>query len=129
MIVVDANVLIYLVLPGDYSVACSALYSFDPDWHAPRLWRDEVLNVLATYERQGMLSRVDALRAFAGAVDVIGSNEYDLQAERVLSVAARTQCSGYDAQYVSLAEDLGLTLYTFDYRVLKAVPDLAIRPE
>lgn len=42
MIVVDTNVLIYLVLKGDHSEACSELLMKDSDWAAPRLWKDEL---------------------------------------------------------------------------------------
>jgi len=43
-------------------------------------------------------------------------------------VARRTGCSGYDSQYIALAEDLGLTLYTWDRQILDRCPQLAIAP-
>lgn len=128
MIVVDTNVITYLVLRGDYSGECEALYRSDCEWAAPRLWRDELCNVLATYERRGLLGRTDALRAFSNAQEIIFGNEFDMPPERILSVASRTQCSGYDAQYIALAEDLGIHLFTFDKKILSAVPDIARKP-
>ena len=128
MIVVDANVITYLILKGDRSDDCGRLFLKDSEWIAPRLWRDEVSNVLATYERNGLITREDALLAFTDAADIMGDNEYDISIEKILSVAARTSCSAYDAQYISLAEDLGLPLYTYDKKVLKMAPDIAQRP-
>lgn len=128
MIVVDANVIVYYLLPSPYTKQCTALYQNEPEWIAPRLWRDELLNVLATYERNQLLSREDALSIFVDAARLIDANEYDIVAERVLAVASRTGCSGYDAQYVSLAEDLSLKLYTFDKKILRKLPELAVQP-
>jgi len=129
MIVVDTNIITYLVLKGDHSEACCELLLRDSEWAAPRLWRDELCNVLATYERRGLLSRTLCLRAFADAERVMGHNQFDLRPERILLAAARTGCSGYDAQCIALAEDLNCRLYTCDKQILRAVPDLSRRPE
>jgi predicted nucleic acid-binding protein len=128
VIVVDTNVITYLVLKGDYSGECESLFRSDCEWAAPRLWRDEMCNVLATYERRQLLRRTDALRAFSNAQEIIAGNEFDMLPERILSVASRTQCSGYDAQYIALAEDLGIHLFTFDKKILSAVPHIARKP-
>ena len=55
MIVVDTNVICYLLMPGERTAAAERLYRADPEWIAPRLWLDELLNVLATSERQAFL--------------------------------------------------------------------------
>ena len=44
MIVVDANVLIYLWLKESYAETAAALLSSDPHWIAPLLWRSEFGN-------------------------------------------------------------------------------------
>lgn len=128
MIVVDANVITYFVLKGDYSKECEDLFLWDSEWVAPRLWRDELCNVLVTYERRGLLNRKDALLAFSDAEAVIGDNQYEVGAERILNVADRTQCSGYDSQYIALAEDLGIKLFTFDKKVLSLPNNIAFKP-
>ena len=128
MIVVDTNILAYFVVRGSFSKECSTLYERDPLWVAPLLWRAELANVLATYERRGALSRFDCLRAFEDAADAVAGREYLLPIEHVLEASARTECSGYDAHYVAPAEDLGLPLYTYDKRVLRNCSHLARRP-
>lgn len=128
MVVVDANVITYLVLNGDFSNECGDLFLWDPEWLVPRLWRDELSNVLATYERRNLISRKEAFLAFHDAEAILSRNEYEIGIERILSVAERTGCSGYDSQYIALAEDLGLKLFTFDKKILSIVKKFAVRP-
>ncbi len=129
MIIVDANVITHMILKGDFSKDCGELFIMDSDWAAPRLWRDEVSNVLVTYERGGLISRKESLLAFSDAEAVMGANDFDVKIERVLTVAHQTGCSGYDSQYIALAEDLGLKLYTYDRKVLSSVPAIACKPK
>jgi len=51
MIVVDTNVIAYLMIPGDYTAQARAALWKDPQWAAPLLWRSEFNNVLALYMR------------------------------------------------------------------------------
>ena len=48
MIVVDANVVAYAVLPGDQTSLAIAALEQDAEWVAPSLWQSEVRNVLVT---------------------------------------------------------------------------------
>jgi predicted nucleic acid-binding protein len=100
----------------------------EPDWVAPRLWLDEFLNVLATQERQGLLSSQAALEMLNDASALLETSTYEVPPDRILATARRTGCSAYDSQYVTLAEDLGLLLYTFDQRVLTACPSRSRQP-
>lgn len=128
MIVVDTNIIAYLFIRGDGSAASERLLQRDPDWVAPRLWLDEFLNVLCAYERNGLLSARDATNLVGDALLLMDGKSYDVPPHRVLSVARRTGCSGYDSQYITLAEELGATLYTNDKRILTACPRLAVMP-
>lgn len=56
MIVVDANVLAYLYLPGEYTAAAEALLLRDAEWAAPVLWRSELRNLLAGCMRRKALT-------------------------------------------------------------------------
>ena len=129
MIVVDTNVIAYLLIRGDRSVAMDRLQAHDSEWIAPRLWLDEFLNVLSTYERNGSLRADETIELLEDALALMDGSSYEVPPERVLAVARRTGCSGYDSQYVTLAEDLGVKLYTCDGGILKKCPGVAFLPE
>ncbi|MEM6822702.1 MAG: type II toxin-antitoxin system VapC family toxin [Verrucomicrobiota bacterium] len=128
MIVVDTNVISYLLIESNYTHSVIKLREREPDWIAPRLWLDEFLNVLALSERHGKMSSEIADSTLELACELMEGQSYDLPAQRVLSTARRTGCSAYDSQYVCLAEDLGLKLFTYDKRILKVCPEIASRP-
>ncbi|MCH2155394.1 MAG: type II toxin-antitoxin system VapC family toxin [Opitutales bacterium] len=128
MIVVDTNVIAYLLIEGDQTDAVVKLRESESDWIAPRLWLDEFLSVLSNSERQGVVSSEVADQTLNLACEMMEGQSYNLPAQRVLSTSRRTGCSAYDSQYVCLAEDLGLKLYTFDKKILTVCPNLAFRP-
>jgi predicted nucleic acid-binding protein len=53
VIVVDTNVIAYLFIPCELTAGAESLFSRDPDWLAPLLWRSELRNVLATQVCRG----------------------------------------------------------------------------
>ena len=53
MIVVDTNVIAYLLIPGQHTAAARGTLARDAEWAAPLLWRSELRNVLALYLRKG----------------------------------------------------------------------------
>jgi predicted nucleic acid-binding protein len=129
LIVVDTNVIAHFLLPGERSKAMDRLHKRDPDWVAPRLWLDESLNVLCTYERGGTLTHSESEELLTDALALMDQSSYEIDPERVLDTARRTGCSGYDSQYISLAEDLGVKLYMCDRLILRKCPKLAIEPK
>lgn len=129
MIVVDTNVIAYLFLRGLHSSAVDRLVASEPDWAAPRLWLDEFLNVLVIQERNGLISPKDAADILRDAEALMVGGSYEIPANRILATARRTGCTAYDSQFITLAEDLGLTLYTFDRRILTNCPSIAREPE
>lgn len=128
MIVVDTNVIAYLLIAGDRSQAAHRLWQTDREWVAHRLWLDEFLNVLATSERHGRLDSRLAAGLLDDAIDLLLDGTFEVRPERVLAVARQTGCSGYHSQYVALAEDLGVALYTWDRQILDRCPKLAVAP-
>lgn len=104
------------------------LFASDSDWTAPRLWLDEFVNVLCTYVRAGAIPDATASSLLEDAMALMDKMVYEIPPHRILSVTQRTQCSGYDSQYVALAEDLGLPLYTFDKKLVQNCPNVAVIP-
>ena len=129
MIVVDMNVIGYLLIRGKRSETMDRLLLAEPDWIAPRLWLDEFVNVLCTYERVDSMPSDQAVGLLEDALTLMDGASYEVAPERVLAVARRTGCSGYDSQYVALAEDLGLKLYTCDKGLLNRCPEVAVMPQ
>ena len=129
MIVVDTNVIAYLLMRNDDHVeAVDNLLLAHPEWIAPRLWEDEFVNLLATCERRKLLSPAQAATLLADAATLMEGASYDVAPLRSLAVTRRIGCTGYDSQFIALAEDLGVPLYTFDEQILAQAGDLARIP-
>lgn len=120
MIVAAVNLLAYLLLPGRFTAAAEALCLSEPRWAAPRLWRSELRNMFATSMRAGQLALPDALALFVRAEELIGENEYEVDAGSVLQLSQASGCSAYDCEYAALAQHLGVPLVTADARLARA---------
>lgn len=128
MIVADTNLIIHLVLPGDRSTVAREVWRGDAAWAAPVLWRSEFRNVLATLVRTGVVLLADAIEALALAESLLRGREYQVESSAVLRVATESGCSAYDAEFVVLAQDLGVRLVTDDRRLARAFPTVAVLP-
>ena len=127
MIVADSNLIASCVLKSEATTAALALLERDPDWRVPRLWRYEMLNILATMIKAKRLSRSDAETTFRQLLDTLRTNERDPDSSSVLSLVEQYGISGYDAHFVALARDLGVKLYTQDRELLKKFPETAVK--
>lgn len=127
MIVVDTNIVAYLLLQGEYTARAEALYEQDAEWAAPILWRSEFRNLLSGYMRTGRLSLVDAKRLQIEAESLLAGNEHEAESALVLDFAAATGCTAYDCEFVAVAQRLGVPLVTLDRALLKAFPRLTRR--
>ena len=125
MIVVDANVLVYLILPGERSEAAQALLQRDPEWAAPLLWRSELRQVLSSYVRRGDLSLEAAADLWSRADAVVAGRQHLVPTRLILTLAAESGCSAYDCEYVALAQLLSVPLVTEDQELLAAFADTA----
>jgi predicted nucleic acid-binding protein len=126
VIVVDANVIVYLYTANTYARRAAALLEQDAEWIAPSLWRSESRNALVGIVRRGALLVEDARAIQSEAEHVMHGAEYQLDSALVLDLAARSDCSAYDCEYVALAKQLGLKLATMDRKVLQAFPEVAV---
>ena len=120
MIVVDTNVIAYLLLPSEHTPAARAAYERDPGWAAPLLWRSEFRNVLATSIHQGHMTLDDAVEVMDVATELMQGREYAVDSADVLNLASLSSCSAYDCEFVALAQELGVRLVTADRRTRRA---------
>ena len=125
MIVVDVNVIAYLLIAGKHTDAAEAVLRADPEWAAPLLWRSEWRNVLAGYLRRGEMDPGAVLTSVREAEALLRGREELPEAEHVMRLVARSTCSAYDCEYVAVAEALGVPLVTADRRILKDFPAIA----
>lgn len=125
MIVVDTNIIAYLVIEGEKTQLARDLFNADASWRVPMLWRHEFLNVLATYERQNGLPLVECISLFNKTLDFISPYEHAVDLSLALTLASTFHISAYDAQYIALAQSLNALLITEDRKLRSAAPHIA----
>lgn len=121
MLLVDTNVLAYLLIEGDRTPSAQALYERDSDWHSEAFILTEFANVLATYVRTKALTLREGLALLARAqatMSVLASAPH----AHALETAAQFGISAYDGRFVCLAKELGTKLVTEDVKLRSAAP-------
>jgi predicted nucleic acid-binding protein len=129
MIVVDTNLIGYLLLPSEHTLQVEQVLRRDPEWAAPLLWRSELRNVLAVQMRAGRFGLQHAQAVMTQAETLLHRREYTVASPRVLQLAASSGCSAYDCEFVALAQDLEVRLITVDKQVLAGFPQVSQTPE
>lgn len=123
MVVVDTNILVYLLIEGDHTEAAQALYAQDADWRSEGFVLIELSNVLATQQRTGAIGRSVADATLATAERVM-SRLINLPHRRALALGMELGVSAYDARFLGAAQQLGSKLVTEDTRLRAAAPSL-----
>ena len=126
MIVVDTNVLAYLLIGGPQTAFARRALLKDPEWSAPLLWRSEFRSVMSLYMRKGVLDFKGALRLAGEAEEVMKNREYCVDTSEVMRLVGVTPLSAYDCEFLALALRLRLPLVTTDAQLLRASPDIAV---
>ena len=125
MIVVDTSIIAYLYLSGKRSHQAEQLFSLDPHWCAPVLWRSEFRSVLSQYLRKNLLTIEDVWLILEQAEDMIGDNEYEVPSAQIMQMVNSSRCAAYDCEFVALASYLGVPLITADKKLLREFPKIA----
>jgi predicted nucleic acid-binding protein len=123
VVVVDTNVLAYLLIEGDRTPQAQALYARDPDWRSEGFLLVEFCNLLATCVRTRKLDG-DAAAGLLGSAQSTLTGIVNLPHARSLALAAEFGVSAYDARFLAVARQLGAKLVTEDARLLRAAPAL-----
>jgi len=129
MIVVDTNVIASMWVPNDMDEWVYKVLKKDDDWVAPLLWRSKFRNVLSIYLRKDILEFSVVLQAIEEAEQLMDANEFEVNSTQVMSLVSNSSCSAYDCEFIALADDLNVPLVTFDKKILREFPDIAIHPE
>ena len=123
MVVVDTNILAYLLIKGDRTADAQALFTRDAEWRSEGFVLIEFSNILATYQRSGALSRSAAETMLATAERVV-TGLVNLPHGRALKLAAEFGVSAYDERFLGAAQNLRARLVTEDARLRIAAPAL-----
>ena len=123
MLVVDTNVLAYLLIEGDRTAEAQALLARDPDWRSEGFLLVEFSNLLVTYVRSKALARAQADRLLAEAQTRMQSL-LNVPHARAFGLAADLAISAYDARFVVAAQMQGARLVTEDAKLRAAAPRL-----
>jgi len=126
MIVVDANILAFYVIKGKRTVDANALRDKDAEWILPAFWCVEFQSILWKYVRFDGMAASKALELLDQAMAMFAPNGVTPRPDMVLRDALAWKITAYDAQYVSLANHLGVRCVTEDGPVQKACPTVAI---
>lgn len=126
MIVVDTNIIAYLLLSGEHSEKAAQALRREPVWAVPILWRSELRNVLALYIRKSILTVSEAVAVIDRADELINGQEFSVSTRSVLGLVERSNCSAYDCEFVALAQYLNAQLLTVNKRILDQFPEVAI---
>jgi len=129
MIVVDTNVIAGMWVPNDTEEQIYKVLRKDSDWIAPLLWRSEFRNVLSVYLRKKIFDFSTVLLALEEAENLMKAGEFEVNSTQVMSLVFSSSCSAYDCEFVALANDLAIPLVTFDEKIVREYPDIAIHPE
>ena len=128
MIVVDANVIVYLATGSAVSSdRARAVRQRDAHWVAPPWWRSEFRNALFGYLRRGQMTLAEASIAMVGAELALRTRR--VVSDDVLQLAARARASAYDCEYVALARALRVPLVTADRRLAHSFPETCVSLE
>lgn len=129
MIIVDTNVIAYLLIKGANTAVAERVLDSDKEWAAPFLWRSEFRNVLSLYMRQNLMVIEDAKKFMADAEELMLRREFAVNSDEVLDLAKTSGCTAYDCEFVALAKKLGVKLVTSDKKLIAAFPTVAVSME
>lgn len=129
MIVADSNLIAYLLIPGDKTSYSEAVLKQDAEWAAPLLWRSEFRNVLTLYMRHQGMTLAQALQTMDKAEALLRRNEFVVPSDSIFELTSQHPISAYDAEFVALATQLGVSLVTFDRTLVTMFPRTAVHPD
>jgi predicted nucleic acid-binding protein len=128
MIVVDSSVISFLFLEGELTESVKELHRIDSEWITPPILNHEMLNILAVVGTadQAVAPMEEIWRDIRA---LLGPRQQVPDPLRSLHLAIELEISGYEAQYVALAQQLNMPLVTEEQRLLEQLPDLCLSIE
>ena len=124
MLLVDTNIVVYLLIDGDYTDGAQQLRIRDSDWRSEAFLLVEFTNVLASSIARKRMTLSSAEDFLVKAAALFDGKLGRIPHASVLAIAARYRVSAYDGRFLALADQLGSRLVTEDARLRAAAPRL-----
>jgi len=124
VLIIDTNVVAYLLIEGDYTAAARLLHRRDDDWRSEAFIMVEFENVLTASIAARRMNLVRAQRFLADATSLLHGKLALIPHDLVLSLAVRYPVTAYDARFLALAQQLDKRLITEDAKLRAAAPKL-----
>ena len=124
MLIVDTNVLAYLLIEGDHTATARLLHRRDDDWRSEAFIMIEFTNVLTASIAARRMNLVLAQRFLADATSLLHGKLGLIPHDSVLSLAVQYRVTAYDARFLALAQQLDCRLVTEDAKLRAAAPKL-----
>jgi predicted nucleic acid-binding protein len=121
VVLVDTNIIAYLMIRGDRTAAAQQLFERDSDWCSEAFVMVEFSNVIATYVRTGALTQAQGTKLLVDSQAHLPTL-HSVVNTQALETAMQFGISAYDARFISLARQLKLKLITEDAKLRVAVP-------
>ena len=129
MIVVDSNVLAARNLTGAQTPLAEQVELIDRLWIVPPLWRYEFQNILAKGLWARQFTADGALHVWRVVMARMADNEHEPSPERVIGLSNDYRVTGYDANFIALAMEMGVMCVTEDGELHKKFPGIAVSME
>jgi predicted nucleic acid-binding protein len=124
MLLVDTNIVAYLLIEGDHTEGAQQLRVRDSDWRSETFLLVEFTNVLASSIARKRMTLSLAEDFLVKAAALFEGKLGRIPHASVLAIAARYRVSAYDGRFLALADQLGSRLVTEDARLRAAAPRL-----
>lgn len=124
VVLIDTNIVAYLLIDGEYTAAAQRLRRRDSDWRSEAFLLVEFTNVLAAYIATKRMALPLAHAFLAQATALLDGKLARIPHAEVLTMTARYRVSAYDGRFLALAQQLNRRLVTEDARLRKAAPGL-----
>jgi predicted nucleic acid-binding protein len=124
MLLVDTDIVAYLLIDGDYTDGAQQLRIRDSDWRSEAFLLVEFTNVLASSIARKRMTLSSAEDFLVKATALFDGKLARIPHASVLAIAARYRVSASDARFLALADQLGSRLVTEDAGLRAAAPRL-----
>lgn len=124
MLLIDTNVAVSLWIENDWSGAARQLLQRDPEWCTEAYLLVELSNVMATYVRARLATRMQVLKCMAEAEALFAPRLQAAAHRDTLTTALAFGISACDARFLVVATQLGVKLVTEDAKLRRAAPRL-----